>query len=58
MEDVIPNVIDRGTEPFVKPFMVALSDDHFELDIRARGDFCIGDQRIRYARRYRRLRNI
>ncbi|MGH8684299.1 MAG: vitamin K epoxide reductase family protein, partial [Nitrosospira sp.] len=37
MEDVIPDAIDRGVEPFVKPFMVALSDDHFELDIsRAR----------------------
>lgn len=37
MEDVIPDAIDRGIEPFVKPFMVALSDDHFELDIsRAR----------------------
>ncbi|MBA4142599.1 MAG: NAD-dependent epimerase/dehydratase family protein [Nitrosospira sp.] len=37
MEDVIPDSIDRGIEPFVKPFMVALSDDHFELDIsRAR----------------------
>ena len=33
MEDVIPDAIDRGIEPFVKPFMVALSDDHFELDI-------------------------
>lgn len=33
MEDVIPDSIDRGIEPFVKPFMVALSDDHFELDI-------------------------
>lgn len=32
MEDVIPDYIDRGIEPFVKPFMVALSDDHFELD--------------------------
>jgi nucleoside-diphosphate-sugar epimerase len=37
MEDVVPDAIDRGIEPFVKPFMVALSDDHFELDIsRAR----------------------
>ncbi|MDN5881851.1 MAG: NAD-dependent epimerase/dehydratase family protein [Nitrosospira sp.] len=37
MEDVVPDAIDRGVEPFVKPFMVALSDDHFELDIsRAR----------------------
>ncbi|SCX38430.1 NAD-dependent epimerase/dehydratase family protein [Nitrosospira sp. Nsp1] len=33
MEDVVPDSIDRGIEPFVKPFMVALSDDHFELDI-------------------------
>ena len=32
MEDVVPDAIDRGIEPFVKPFMVALSDDHFELD--------------------------
>lgn len=37
MEDVIPDAIDWGIEPFVKPFMVALSDEHFELDIsRAR----------------------
>ncbi|SFO22551.1 Nucleoside-diphosphate-sugar epimerase [Nitrosospira briensis] len=33
MEDVVPDYIDRGIEPFVKTFMVALSDDHFELDI-------------------------
>ncbi|SOD40150.1 Nucleoside-diphosphate-sugar epimerase [Nitrosovibrio sp. Nv4] len=33
IEDVVPDTIDRGIEPFVKPFMVALSDDHFELDI-------------------------
>jgi nucleoside-diphosphate-sugar epimerase len=37
LEDVVPDSIDRGIEPFVKPFMVPLSDDHFELDIsRAR----------------------
>lgn len=33
MEDVIPDTIDRGIEPFIKPFMVALADDHYELDI-------------------------
>lgn len=33
MEEVIPDAIDRGIEPFVKPFMVALADDHYELDI-------------------------
>lgn len=37
MEDVIPDQIDRGIEPFIKPFMVELADDHYELDIsRAR----------------------
>lgn len=37
MEDVIPDAIDRGIEPFIKPFMVGLADDHYELDItRAR----------------------
>jgi nucleoside-diphosphate-sugar epimerase len=33
MEDVIPDSIDRGIEPFIKPFMVGLADDHYELDI-------------------------
>lgn len=32
IEDIVPDAIDRGIEPFVQPFMVALSDDHFELD--------------------------
>ncbi|WP_354682979.1 NAD-dependent epimerase/dehydratase family protein [Cupriavidus necator] len=32
-EAVIPDAIDRGTEPFIKPFMVELADDHYELDI-------------------------
>ncbi|HEX2531901.1 MAG TPA: vitamin K epoxide reductase family protein, partial [Burkholderiaceae bacterium] len=33
MEDVIPDAIDRGVEPFIKPFMVQLADEHYELDI-------------------------
>ncbi|HZW11822.1 MAG TPA: NAD-dependent epimerase/dehydratase family protein [Noviherbaspirillum sp.] len=33
MEDVIPDTIDRGIEPFIKPFMVRLADEHYELDI-------------------------
>ena len=33
MEDVIPDSIDRGVEPFIKPFMVDLADEHYELDI-------------------------
>ena len=37
MEIVIPDSIDKGIKPFIKPFMVDLADDHYELDIsRAR----------------------
>ncbi|MGZ8164518.1 MAG: SPW repeat domain-containing protein [Methylobacter sp.] len=37
MEVVIPDSIDKGEKPFIKPFMVDLADDHYELDIsRAR----------------------
>jgi nucleoside-diphosphate-sugar epimerase len=37
MENFIPDSIDKGEKPFIKPFMVDLADDHFELDIsRAR----------------------
>ncbi|MBI1891678.1 MAG: NAD-dependent epimerase/dehydratase family protein [Burkholderiales bacterium] len=32
-EDIIPDAIDRGVETFIKPFMVQLADDHYELDI-------------------------
>jgi nucleoside-diphosphate-sugar epimerase/uncharacterized membrane protein len=33
VEDVVPDSIDRGVEPFIKPFMVGLADEHYELDI-------------------------
>jgi nucleoside-diphosphate-sugar epimerase/uncharacterized membrane protein len=33
MEIVIPDSIDKGEKPFIKPFMVDLADDHYELDI-------------------------
>lgn len=36
-EKLVPDAIDDGEEPFVQPFMIALADDHYELDIsRAR----------------------
>ena len=36
-EAIIPDAIDQGREPFIKPFMIPLADDHYELDIaRAR----------------------
>lgn len=37
LEPVIPDALDQGERPFIKPFMVAMADDHYELDItRAR----------------------
>ncbi|MGI8705535.1 MAG: NAD-dependent epimerase/dehydratase family protein [Sphingomicrobium sp.] len=36
-EPIVPDALDQGEEPFVKPFMVRMADDHYELDIsRAR----------------------
>lgn len=37
LEPVVPDALDKGEAPFVKPFMVMMADDHYELDItRAR----------------------
>lgn len=37
LEPVIPDAIDGGEAPFIKPFMVAMADDHYALDVgRAR----------------------
>ena len=37
LEPVVPDAIDQGEPPFVKPFMARMADDHYELDIgRAR----------------------
>lgn len=37
LEPVIPDAIDKGEKPFIKPFMVRMADDHYALDIsRAR----------------------
>ena len=37
IEPLIPDALDQGERPFVKPFMVRMADDHYELDIsRAR----------------------
>lgn len=36
-EPVVPDVIDRGEQPFIRPFMIEMADDHYALDIsRAR----------------------
>ncbi len=37
LEPVVPDALDQGERPFVKPFMVQMADDHYALDIsRAR----------------------
>ena len=33
LEPVIPDMIDKGELPFIKPFMVPMSDDHYALDV-------------------------
>lgn len=33
IEQLVPDTIDGGIEPFIKPFMVDLADEHYELDI-------------------------
>ncbi len=33
LEPVIPNAIDQGEKPFIRPFMIAMADDHYALDI-------------------------
>jgi nucleoside-diphosphate-sugar epimerase/uncharacterized membrane protein len=36
-EPLVPDAIDRGEPPFIRPFMAAMSEDHYEIDIaRAR----------------------
>ncbi|NCC21879.1 MAG: NAD-dependent epimerase/dehydratase family protein [Alphaproteobacteria bacterium] len=32
-EPVIPDAIDKGERPFIKPFMIDLASDHYALDI-------------------------
>jgi len=34
LEPVIPDAIDSGEAPFIKPFMVRMADDHYALDVR------------------------
>lgn len=32
LEPVIPDAIDQGEKPFIRPFMVDMADDHYALD--------------------------
>ncbi|OOO00851.1 MAG: N-acetyl-alpha-D-glucosaminyl-diphospho-ditrans,octacis-undecaprenol 4-epimerase [Chromatiales bacterium USCg_Taylor] len=46
-EPVIPDAIDGGEAPFIKPFMVAMADDHYALDIRRARDLLDWEPRHR-----------
>jgi len=36
-EPLVPDAIDEGEKPFIRPFMASLADDHYEIDVsRAR----------------------
>lgn len=32
-EPIVPDDFDQGEKPFIRPFMVEMADDHYELDI-------------------------
>jgi nucleoside-diphosphate-sugar epimerase len=34
LEPLVPDAIDAGQPPFIRPFMVGMADDHYALDIR------------------------
>jgi nucleoside-diphosphate-sugar epimerase/uncharacterized membrane protein len=33
LEPIVPDSVDQGEKPFIRPFMIALANDHYELDI-------------------------
>lgn len=38
-EPVVPDAIDQGEKPFIRPFMVDMSEDHYALDISRAEDW-------------------
>ena len=32
-EPLVPDALDKGEKPFIQPFMIAMADDHYALDI-------------------------
>ncbi|EWG98009.1 NAD-dependent epimerase/dehydratase family protein [Halomonas sp. BC04] len=37
-EPLVPDDFDKGEKPFIRPFMIDMADDHYELDIRRARD--------------------
>jgi len=50
-EKIVPDAIDHGREPFIKPFMISLSDDHYEIDISRARDKLNWSPRAYFARK-------
>lgn len=38
LEPIIPDALDQGEKPFIRPFMVRMADDHYALDIGRAAD--------------------
>ena len=55
IEPVIPDAIDGGEAPFIKPFMVAMADDHYALDVRRARDLLGWEPRHRLKNELPRL---
>lgn len=34
-EPLVPDAFDKGEKPFIRPFMIAMASDHYDLDISA-----------------------
>jgi nucleoside-diphosphate-sugar epimerase len=47
LEPVVPDMIDKGEPPFIKPFMVPMADDHYALDVRRARDLLDWEPRHR-----------
>ena len=48
LEPVIPDIVDGGEAPFIKPFMVDMADDHYALDIRRARELLEWEPRHRF----------
>ena len=49
LEPVVPDAIDGGEVPFIRPFMVTMADDHYALDIRRARELLDWEPRHRLA---------
>ncbi|MGQ3017061.1 vitamin K epoxide reductase family protein [Phenylobacterium sp.] len=38
LEPIVPDALDQGEKPFIRPFMVRMADDHYALDIGRAAD--------------------